>query len=74
MRGGVRAVVDTNIWVSAMLNSRGWPAKVLAAYRDSLFEFVASESAFDQLREILLRPRIAKKYGVTTRDSRLSRS
>jgi len=60
----VRVVVDTNVWVSALLNPAGGPARVLRAYQDGRFELVGSEDAFDEVRRVLARPRIAKKYAI----------
>ena len=33
----LRAVVDTNVWVSALLNPNGHPAAVLEAFRNGRF-------------------------------------
>lgn len=61
----MRAVVDTNVWVSALLNAAGWPARVLQAFRDGLFQLVISEPLLAELQEVLARPRIARKYHLT---------
>ena len=65
----MRAVVDTNVWVSAILNPAGYPARVLQAYRDGRFTLVISTPLLAELREVLLRPRMARKYGVTAEDA-----
>lgn len=62
------AVVDTNIWVSAIINPTGPPAQVLAAYRGRRFALVTSEVMLGELREVLNRPRIALKYGIRAPD------
>jgi putative PIN family toxin of toxin-antitoxin system len=62
----VRVVVDTNVWVSALLNPAGAPARVLRAYQDGRFELVSSEDAFDEVRRVLARTRIARKYAITS--------
>jgi predicted nucleic acid-binding protein len=36
----LRAVVDTNVWVSALLNPKGYPALVLEAFRNGTVEDV----------------------------------
>jgi uncharacterized protein len=64
----VRAVVDTNIWVSAIISPKGPPARVLQAYRDGRFMLVTSENLLDEVRDVLNRPRIANKYGVQPAD------
>lgn len=64
----MRAVVDTNIWVSAIISPKGAPARVLQAYRDSRFTLVTSDNLLDELRDVLNRPRIANKYGIRADD------
>jgi predicted nucleic acid-binding protein len=46
----VRAVVDTNVWVSAFLNATGFPARVLEAYAEGRFILVISEPLLEALR------------------------
>lgn len=65
----MRAVIDTNVWVSALLNPRGAPARVLDAYRNGRFTLVMSEPLLAELLEVLQRPRIARRYGVTAPDA-----
>lgn len=63
-----RVVLDTNVWVSALLNPRGYPARVLTALAAARFTLVISAPLLDELAEVLARPRIARKYGVTQTD------
>ena len=60
----LRAVVDTNVWVSALLNPRGHPALVLDAFRNGLFTPILSRPLIEELIEVLGRPRIVDKYGL----------
>lgn len=60
----MRAVIDTNVWVSALLTPHGHPAQVVKAFRDGLFEAVVSEPLLNEIEAVLLRPRIVKKYPV----------
>ena len=39
----IRAVLDTNIWVSAILNPAGFPADILNSFRQGDFLAVISE-------------------------------
>ncbi|MHB8091818.1 MAG: putative toxin-antitoxin system toxin component, PIN family [Syntrophales bacterium] len=64
----VRAVIDTNIWVSAILNPFGFPSKLRKSFTDGLFQPVISEQMFMELAEVLNRPRIKDKYGLTAAD------
>jgi putative PIN family toxin of toxin-antitoxin system len=61
----VKAVIDTNIWVSALLNPHGFPAKILKGFKKNLFQSVVSEPMLEELVEVFRRPRIKDKYGIT---------
>jgi putative PIN family toxin of toxin-antitoxin system len=63
-----RVVVDTNVWVSALLNRHGYPAQVLSALQAGRFTALVSNPLLSELAEVLSRPRIARKYGVTQTD------
>jgi putative PIN family toxin of toxin-antitoxin system len=58
-----RAVVDTNVRVSALLNPNGAPARVLAALMVGRFALVTSEPLLAELSAVLVRPRIARPHG-----------
>ena len=58
----LRAVVDTNVWVSALLNPRGHPALVLGAFRNSRFLSILSQPLVEELIDVLGRSRIVDKY------------
>lgn len=64
----VRAVIDTNVWVSAILNPFGFPASLRTAFATGLFEVVVSEPLLSELADVLNRPRIRQKYGLTADD------
>jgi putative PIN family toxin of toxin-antitoxin system len=64
----VRVVIDTNIWISALLNRTGAPARILAAWRAGRFTVIASAGLVAELEQVLLRPRIARKYKLTPED------
>jgi putative PIN family toxin of toxin-antitoxin system len=64
----MRAGVDTNVWVSAILNPAGPPAKVRRALERGDFTLVTSRPMLEELAEVLARPRIAGKYGITAED------
>lgn len=61
----MRAVVDTNVWISALLNPEGAPARVLTACRMGLFTAVVSAPLVAELERVLLKPRIARRYHLT---------
>ena len=66
----VRAVIDTNIWVSSLLNPHGYPAKLRKAFEEGLIEVIISEPILEEIADVLSRPRIKNKYGVTETDIR----
>ena len=58
----LRVVVDTNVWVSAVINPGGQPARVLASLREGRFRLVISEPLLGELADVLSRPRIVRRY------------
>lgn len=64
----LRVVVDTNVWVSALLNPHGFPARVLDAFKADQFEPVLSEALLEELLDVLSRPRLVKKYHLAARE------
>lgn len=64
----IRAVLDTNIWVSAILNPAGYPAKILKSFRQGDFLPVISEPIIAEIADVLGRPRIKAKYDVPEAD------
>lgn len=52
----IRAVIDTNIWVSALLNPSGYPAKLRKAFEEGRFEVVISEPILKEIADVLSRP------------------
>jgi putative PIN family toxin of toxin-antitoxin system len=65
----IRAVLDTNIWVSALLNPAGYPAEILNSFRHGDFLAVISEPIVAEIADVLGRPRIKDKYGITEADT-----
>ena len=66
-RGTLRVVIDTNVWVSALIRPHSSPGAVLEAVRSSAIEPIASWSLVGELIDVLRRPRI-HRYGVTEVD------
>lgn len=59
------AVIDTNVWVSSLINPAGPPARVTNAWRQGQFGVVTSGFLLDELRQVLLRPRLQRLHGLT---------
>ena len=64
----MRAVVDTNILVRALIKPEGTVGPVLRRLRDAAYRLVYSESLLAELVDVLGRPRIRDKYGIGTDD------
>lgn len=64
----VRAVIDTNVWVSSFLNQSGPPAGLRRAFEKGAFHAVISEPIIAEIAEVLNRPRIKDKYGISEID------
>lgn len=62
-------VVDTNVWVSALLKPRGFPARLLRAFLEGRFTPVVSRELLQELADVLSRPRLWRSF--TRRLSRL---
>lgn len=65
--GPVRAVVDTNIWVSGLILPSSPPGRVLAAVRDRRIVAVASWELAEEIVDVLRRPKLAR-YGLIETD------
>ena len=61
----MRAVIDTNVWLSALVNAAGAPAQVLTGVRARRFELVISQPLLEELAAVLIRPRFARRFNVT---------
>jgi uncharacterized protein len=58
---GLLRVVDTNVWISAFINARGGPARVLAAFLAGRFEALISQPLLDELRAAVSRRHIRRR-------------
>ncbi len=57
----VRAVVDVNVLISAVLSARGQPAEILRSHRNGQFELIVSDMLIDELARALAYPKIRKR-------------
>jgi uncharacterized protein len=65
--GRPRAVLDTNVFVSGLINPRGSPAAVLKALRARRFLLISSPPNNDEIIEVLNRPYLRDRYGLGDR-------
>jgi uncharacterized protein len=62
----MRAILDANILLSALLSPLGAPAKILEAWERKLFTLIACEELVTELRDVAARPffRVRLRAGV----------
>lgn len=53
----MRLVVDTNVWVSALLSPGGAPARLLLAFRQGALTLMITSEIVAVYEEVLLRPK-----------------
>jgi len=61
----IRAVLDANILVSALISPSGTPAQVLDLWREERFVLLVSEPMLAELERVLSQPRLRRGYGLT---------
>jgi len=61
----MRAVIDTNILVRAMLKPQGSVGPVVDFLRDGHYVLLYSEATLAELIDVLSRPRMVHRYGIT---------
>ncbi len=64
----MRAVVDTNILVRALIRPQGTVGPVLLHFRRGDYTLLYSEATLGELIDVLNRPRIRDKYGLSDED------
>ena len=65
---GLRALLDTNVWVSAFLKPGGPPGQVVAAFTRGDFTVVSSPAQLIETADVLSRPRLRRRFAFTYRD------
>ena len=56
----MRAVLDANVLVSALISPRGAPAKIVEAWEEGAFEIVVSEQLLTEVRRVFSYPRVSE--------------
>lgn len=59
------AVIDTNLFISGVIIKRGNPHELLVQWRRGAFTLLLSDAQQAEITEVVQRPEIADKYGVT---------
>jgi len=64
----VKAVVDTNIWISSLITTSETSANLVDEWRKGKFTVVISEKQVLELYEVLARPKFLFKYHVREKE------
>jgi putative PIN family toxin of toxin-antitoxin system len=67
-----RVVLDSNVYVSALLAPTGSPAQVLERWADGEFDVIVSPLLLGELERVLRRPKFAKSIPAIQIDALLS--
>ena len=59
----MRAVVDTNVFISGLMLPQSTPGRVIAAWRTGHFHLVLSEPIMDEIGAVLSYPKIRNRLG-----------
>lgn len=65
MTAKIKAVVNTNIFVSGIISPIGSPRQIIIAAKDRKFDLITSASINEEILEVLHRPHIYEKYHLT---------
>ena len=63
-----KVVLDTNVFVSALLTRKSPPAQILDAWKRGLFTLVVSPVLVEEILRVLRYPKIRNKYQITEED------
>ena len=59
----MRAVLDVNVLISALLSRSGAPARVVLAWQEGAFELIISPTLLDELTRALAYPKLRRLVG-----------
>jgi predicted nucleic acid-binding protein len=57
----IRAVIDANPLVASFINSRGYPARIISAWKNGEFQIIVSPSILKEYERVFFFPEILKK-------------
>jgi uncharacterized protein len=61
----LKAVVDTNLFVSGMINPRGRPSRLLILWNAREFELLLSDYQYEEIADVFGRSKVFWKYRVS---------
>lgn len=62
----MRAVLDPNVLVSALISGTGPPREIVAAWTQGRFDLIVSPVLFGELRDVLARPKFRRWVSTAT--------
>lgn len=65
----IRAVLDTNLFVSSVVCPGGIPDRILDQWKNGGFRVIVSEPLFREITEVLTRPKILAASRVTAEET-----
>jgi putative PIN family toxin of toxin-antitoxin system len=65
----LRAVIDTNLFVSGLISRYGQPQRLIVEFRRDAFSLVISEQLRSELEEVLQRRKLRLRYGLTAEET-----
>lgn len=60
------AVVDTNLFISALIVPKSHPSQLISLWRKNVFTLITSEPMIEELQDVLMRPKYTKTYGISS--------
>ncbi len=60
----MRIVLDTNVFVSALLSSKGAPPRILEHWQEMRVDVVVSPAILDELERVLHYPKLRRRYSL----------
>lgn len=64
----IRAVIDTRLLLRALIKPQGTVGPLLEGLRDASYLMLYSDALLGELADVLVRPRLSDKYGLTRDD------
>ncbi len=64
----LRAVVDTNLFISGSIIKSGYPHQLVSEWKDNSFILLISQEQRDELVDVFTRPKIVKKYNLSKKE------
>lgn len=64
----MKVVLDANVYISALLSTRGVPRQIIDLWREETFELLISEAILEEVARVLRYPRVAKLHKLSEKE------